>query len=178
MVSRKRTKMKRNQISAVANFRKNVEMANREDLNELINDWLKPHDFNCKIEEVVDNRRVKFKVMVFHHCDYYTTLYVDKVVCSDDFKFSDIDAANPFFPNYRHGQRNRKNQLGSKSAWAVDIDYNGKRGKMLVSYNAIIAFKPCGEDTVFLTREARAYSNTTNRHISAFCGGCLQVYAD
>lgn len=76
------------------------------------------------------------------------------------------------------GQRNRKNQLGSKSAWAVDIDYNGKRGKMLVSYNTIIAFEPDGEDTVFLTREARTYSNTTNRHINAFCGGRLQVYAN
>lgn len=175
--------MKRNQISAVANFRKNVKMASREDLNELINDWLTPHGFNCKIEEVVNDRRVQFKVMVFHHCGYYTTLYVDKVVCSDDFKFAKIGVNTTkyfdFVTNtFKYIPLSRKNQLGSKQAWVIPVEHDGYKGNLLVSYSTIIAFKPDGGDTVFLTREARAYSNTTNRHISAFCGGSLQVYAD
>ena len=175
--------MKRNQISAVANFRKNVKMASREELNGLINDWLKPHDFNCDVEEIVNNRRVQFKVMVFHHCGYYTTLYVDKVVCSDDFKFAKIGVNTTkyfdFVTNtFKYIPLSRKNQLGSKQAWVIPVEHDGYKGNLLVSYNTIIGFKPDCGNTVVLTREARAYSNTTNRHISAFCGGYLQVYAD
>lgn len=180
---RKVFKMKRNQINAVANFRKNVKMANFTELQNLLKEWLWPHGFNWKIDEVINDNRVKFRVIVFHHSDYYTSLYVDKVVSSDGFNFEMIGVKTLKYAGGRENEFNfveqrSKNQIGNKQAWGIEINHNGKSGLLLVSYNTIIGFKPDRGGIVYLTRHARGYSHTTNRHISAFCGGCLQVHAD
>ena len=158
-------------------------MANFTELQNLLKEWLEPHGFNWKIDEIIDGNRVKFRVMVFHHSDYYTSIYVEKVVASDNFNFAMIGVKTLKYAGWRENEfkfveQQRKNQISGKQAWVIEIDHNGRKGLLLVSYNTIIGFKPVCGGIVYLTRHARGYSNTTKRHISAFCGECLQVLSD
>ena len=174
--------MKRNQISAGANFRKNVKAANREELWGKLKEWLEPRGLNFDISEIVDNNRYKFKVMIFKGADYYTTIYVEKIADYDVFNFSMIGVNSWNFENRKNefssDERNRKTQLGNKSAWVLNVEFKGLRGQMLVSYNTIIAFKPINEYVVYIQANGRGYSHTTNRHISAFCENSRQILAD
>jgi hypothetical protein len=61
--------------------------------------------------------------------------------------------------------RSRKNQIGSKQAWIVDMD---KGYHALVSYNTVIALYNYRTNDYFLIRDAYCFSSTTGRHISAF----------
>lgn len=61
----------------------------------------------------------------------------------------------------------RKNQIGSKQAWIVDI---GKGYHALVSYNTIIALYNYRTNDYFLRCDAYCFSSTTSRHISTFHG--------
>lgn len=62
-------------------------------------------------------------------------------------------------------ERKRKNQIGSKQAWIVDID-NGYHA--LVSYKTIIALYNYRTNDYYLRSDAHCFSNTTGCHISAF----------
>lgn len=64
-------------------------------------------------------------------------------------------------------ERNRKNQIGSKQAWIVDI---GKGYHALVNNNTIIALYNYHTNDYFIRRDAYCFSNTTSRHISTFHG--------
>ena len=167
--------MKKSQIQAIAKLRKiltakpHKEWAIDVALSEHVPDTLR-----FSVSDTIDDKgHVAKLIRVYDAVITGDCREIIAPLCAatDEFTFASVglgETVRESDPRLARGL-NRKSRIGSKQAWIAQYD-TPEHGmwRVLVSYDTVIGAWHVANNVVYLTRKARKYSTTTNRHISAF----------
>ncbi len=167
--------MKKHQIQAIAKLRKlltskpHKEWAMGVALSARVPDTLR-----FSVSDTIDDKGYVAKLIRVY--DAVITGDCREIIvplCADtaEFTFASIGLGETVRESDPRLARNinSKSRIGSKQAWIVRYD-TPEYGmwRVLVSYDTVIGTWHVTDNVVYLSRKARKYSTTTNRHISAF----------
>lgn len=126
----------------------------------------KVKDCNSSCKKIVEDGKHLLHIRFFDDAnDYgeYRSFEIEYITDSFDFSKFGITNAN-YYKNDGLPELNNRNRFGSRLAYIINLD----GGKLLVSYQTIIAFFDEKSNICYLQPLARHYSNTTRRHIHDF----------
>lgn len=166
--------MKKSQIQAIAKIRKllaskpHKEWAIDVALRERVPDTLR-----FSVSDTIDDKgHVAKLIRVFDAVITGDCREIVAPLCADtdEFTFASLgldETVRESDPRLARGINN-KSRIGSKQAWIAQYD-TPEYGmwRVLVSYDTVIGAWHVTNNVVYLSRNARKYSTTTNRHISA-----------